>query len=113
MTVTKFVLEPIEHIGSAMGRLIRNTLQDLPVHLWPFALGFMVLVTFLILTMACGYRTKFFYIFGLEPAQSRRRTPSEVQMAGRIEELTKQVWITQDCLYTMRIKGFYYFQMEK
>ncbi len=86
MTVTKFVLEPIEHIGSAIGRLIRNTLQELPVHLWPFASGFLVLVTILTLIMACGYRTKF---FGLEPAH--RKTSSEAEMAVQIEDLTRQV----------------------
>ncbi len=92
VTVTQFVLEPLEHIGSAIGRLIGNTLQDLPLQLWPFAQAFVGFVTFLLLTMACGYKTNIFYMFGMEPGETRHsRRHIEAQMKDRSEELTHHV----------------------
>lgn len=69
MTVTKFVVEPLEHIGQAVGKLIHGTMRELPVQLWPFALAFLCLMTIFILTLVFGYRIKLFYLFGIEPGK--------------------------------------------
>ena len=91
VTVVRFIVEPLEHIGSAIGRMIRGTLQDLPVHLWPVALAFVAFVTFLLLTMACGYKARFFYIFGMEPGHQTEFKPKHQQLEFRIQELTNEI----------------------
>lgn len=97
VTLTKFFLEPLEHVGQGISKLISGTLQHLPVHLWPFALGFLCFMTFLLLILAFGYRIKLFHLFGIEPGKatvpqkSIEQSEEHKQLRSRVEELTCQV----------------------
>ena len=96
VTVTKFVVEPLEHIGHAVGKLIHGTLQELPIQIWPFALAFICMMSLFILTLVFGYRIKLFYLFGIEPGKhtprdSIRDKEQQKQLQDRIQDLSCQV----------------------
>ena len=96
VTITKFVLEPLEHIGHAFGKLIHGTLQELPIQIWPFAMAFICLMSFFFLILAFGYRIKLFYLFGIEPGRQTERAivndeKQREELHSRIQDLTCQV----------------------
>ena len=56
VTLTKFFVEPLEHIGRSLGKFIRAPLEDLPVQMWPIVLIFLVIVFTLAMIMGFGYQ---------------------------------------------------------
>ena len=90
------MVEPLGHIGHAVGKLIHGTLQELPIHIWPFAMAFICVMSVLLLILVFGYRIKLFYLFGVEPGR-HSRGPSikddrqQEELQSRIQDLTNQV----------------------
>lgn len=37
-TITRLILEPVEHVGEAISKFIKATLHNLPIYLWPVVL---------------------------------------------------------------------------
>ena len=96
VTITKFVVEPLEHIGHAVGKLIHGTLQELPIQIWPFAMAFICVMSFFLLILVFGYRIKLFYLFGIEPGKDTPRhaikdDKQQEELQSRIQDLTCQV----------------------
>jgi len=69
VTLTRMVLEPLHHLGSAFGQLLSGLMVELPFYMWfvaiPVLCGFLIL---LILVMA-GYKFNFAHIIGIEPGR--------------------------------------------
>ena len=59
VTLTKFCVEPVEHVGAALNLFLQRTLVGLPIYLWPVAIGFGVLMLVLLMIMMFGYRSVF------------------------------------------------------
>jgi Tfp pilus assembly protein PilO len=89
VTFTKFLLEPLEHIGRALSRFMRAPLEELPVQMWPIALAFMFLVVILVLVMAFGYNIRLPLWFGLEQSD-RKHIESVANMNKQIQKRLKK-----------------------
>ena len=91
MTITKFFLEPVEHIGQSVSLLIRGMLQDLPLHVWPIALLVLFVFVLLVMTMTSGYRLNFFHLIQVGPGERQAPAITPSTDVNRVEELTLQV----------------------
>ena len=98
VTITKFFLEPLEHIGQSVSLLIRGMLQDLPLHVWPIALLVLFIFVLLIMTMFAGYRVNFFHVIQVGPGERQPQAIASSADQNRVEELTSQVIIMSFCL---------------
>ena len=67
VTVSKFLLEPLQHLGEGVNRMVTTCLKDLPVHLWPIVLPILLLM---LLVMGFGYKIHIVHLFGLEPSKT-------------------------------------------
>ena len=68
MTITKFFVEPLEHIGGAISKFFKATLQDLPVYMWPVVLISILIILTLFLVIMQGYRVNILGpLLGIEP----------------------------------------------
>ena len=70
VTVSKFVLEPLQHLGEAVSKMVTTCLKDLPIHLYPVVLPILLLVWIMLLVMGFGYKIHLFHLFGLEPSKT-------------------------------------------
>ena len=70
VTLSKFLLEPLQHLGEGVNRMVTTCLKDLPVHLWPIVLPILLLVGMMLLVMGFGYKIHIVHLFGLEPSKT-------------------------------------------
>jgi hypothetical protein len=75
VTIIKFFLEPLEHVGEAVNKLVVSAYGGLPFYLWIPVSCILVILIFVI----AGYRLRTLF-FSLEPHQA-----SPVQAAVRYE----------------------------
>ena len=92
-TITKFLVEPLEHIGHSVNKFLRAILIGLPVTISPLVLAFVMFVCLFLLMMSCGYRVRVWPLFALEPtARPATTSPAnELRLQSRIDDLTQQV----------------------
>ena len=90
VTVTKFAVEPLEHIGVAVRKFILAMLYDVPYTLYPFLLVFAMLLVLMVLLLSFGYRIKLFYLLGLEPA-APPRVQVDPDTRQAVEDIRQQV----------------------
>lgn len=84
VTLTAFVFEPLEHIGTALSRTLQNILMDLPIYMWPFATMYLLFATLLGIVMIARYKTNFFHLVSIEPMPSDQcKTTREQQSVVR------------------------------
>eukprot|EP00058_Branchiostoma_floridae_P025163 XP_002610653.1 hypothetical protein BRAFLDRAFT_65844 [Branchiostoma floridae] len=67
VTLTKFFLEPMEHIGRSFSKFFGGVFHDLPVQLWPLAFLAVMLMSLLLMIMMAGYSINIPFIFSLQP----------------------------------------------
>ncbi|CAH1261312.1 CLCC1 [Branchiostoma lanceolatum] len=90
VTLTKFFLEPMEHVGRSFSKFFEGVFHDLPVQLWPFAFLAMMLMSLLLMIMAAGYSINVPFIFSLQPRAVNTVTlPLETQTC--MEDTRQQV----------------------
>ncbi|XP_070563542.1 chloride channel CLIC-like protein 1 isoform X2 [Ptychodera flava] len=59
VTVSKFVLKPLEHLGEAMGKFFNSVYKDLPVEVLSKAVLILIIVIVLVLIMLYCYNIRF------------------------------------------------------
>lgn len=96
VTITTFLLEPLEYIGEGIGKLVRGSLQGLPVYLWPYVLVFLTLLVLLILIMGCGYKIRLPFLFSLEP---HRMNVDPARLTQSLEDIQNQVTMATVTLF--------------
>ena len=69
-TLSSFLLEPIEHLGTCISRTVRNILIELPVYMWPFVMIYFILVSVMIFmaVVMTKCRTNLFHCVKFEPS---------------------------------------------
>ncbi|XP_078675152.1 chloride channel CLIC-like protein 1 [Branchiostoma floridae x Branchiostoma belcheri] len=90
VTLTKFFLEPMEHIGRSFSKFFEGVFHDLPPQLWPFAFLAVMLMSLLLMIMLAGYSINIPFIFNLQPRTVNTITlPLETQTC--MEDTRQQV----------------------
>ncbi|XP_078590701.1 chloride channel CLIC-like protein 1 isoform X2 [Branchiostoma floridae x Branchiostoma japonicum] len=90
VTLTKFFLEPMEHIGRSFSKFFGGVFHDLPVQLWPLAFLAVMLMSLLLMIMMAGYSINIPFIFSLQPRAVNTITlPLETQTC--MEDTRQQV----------------------
>ncbi|XP_035681618.1 chloride channel CLIC-like protein 1 [Branchiostoma floridae] len=90
VTLTKFFLEPMEHIGRSFSKFFGGVFHDLPVQLWPLAFLAVMLMSLLLMIMMAGYSINIPFIFSLQPRAVNTVTlPLETQTC--MEDTRQQV----------------------
>lgn len=93
-TITKFFVEPLEHIAHAVNKFLKAILIGLPVTIAPVVLGFIMVVCLFLLMMCCGYRVRIWPFVSFEPTPRPVMSVTSEQQhhhQQRIEDLTEQV----------------------
>lgn len=68
VTLTHFVVEPLSHVGLALGNFFKGTLAPLPFFMWPVVVFFILFVTFLLIIVKAGYRVHLpYFLARIEP----------------------------------------------
>ena len=70
VTLTNFIFEPLEHIGSSLSRMLRNMFADLPVLMWPCMAAYLVIISLFSIVTIVGCRTKVLPCITSAPKQS-------------------------------------------
>ena len=84
VTVANFVLEPLEHIGRHLGRFIRSTMAELPIHLQAVILPLLVVMILMVVMMVFGYRIRLFHFIGFEPSPTLPSLPTNDSASHRV-----------------------------
>ena len=84
VTVANFVLEPLEHIGRHLGRFIRSTMAELPIHLQAVIFPFLVVMILMVVMMLFGYRIRLFHFIGFEPSPTLPPLPTNDSASHRV-----------------------------
>jgi hypothetical protein len=87
VTLTKFIVEPFEHIGVGIKRFMLAMVEDVPFVLNPIFLVFGMTLIVLILIFISGYKINICHLIGLEPT---RQNP---QLTARIHEQDAEVTV--------------------
>lgn len=91
VTLTKFILEPLEHIGEAVGKMLEACVKDLPVQLWPVSLGLIIIGFLMTLIMCFGYKINLFYLLGMEPSNNPSLTANEKKLMKKLEDMSREL----------------------
>ena len=84
-------VEPLKHIGPAFGSLIKGIFQDMPLHMYPIALGCFMVIFIVILIMTCGYSINFMHLITIHaPA---RKEPAPIVPPPQNNRLLYEVFI--------------------
>ena len=70
MTITKFLVEPLEHIARAIGKALQALLEEIPVKVWPFFFVTLFIISFLVYLSVFRIRLRIYPFFTLEPAST-------------------------------------------
>ncbi len=90
VTVTKFLLEPVELMAASVRKCFVALLDGLPLYMWPVVLGFVVFMCPLALLVWRGYGLTVPFFFSIS-LPDRRAT-------AEIRHLTDQVCYTEGSL---------------
>ena len=83
-------MSPLKDIGTAFSEFIRALLIDLPLALYPVAIGTLALFLFLFLFMWFGYSIRLPFFFSIEPCP-RVAVGMSTDNTQAIEDVKKQV----------------------
>ena len=101
MTLTKFFLEPMQHIGVALSALIRGLLEDMPIFMWPISIAFAMSLIIFTLLIVSRYRLRFLWnVFQLEPAPLQAH--GAIQDAQQNQQATEAI---QDVQQNQQTRG--------
>lgn len=89
VTITKFVVEPLEHIGLGLKRFMLGMLEDVPFVFNGLFLSFAIFLVVLVLVLSFGYKIKLVHLLDIEPGHQRYHP--------RLRELEKKVHFLESC----------------
>ena len=90
VTFVRFFLSPLKDIGTAFSEFIRALLIDLPLALYPVAIGTFAFVLFLFLFMWFGYSIRLPFFLSIEPCP-RVAVGMTTDNTQALEDVKKQV----------------------
>ena len=86
-TLSKIILEPLNHIGPAFSSLIKGVFQGLPIQLYPIALVCFMVFFVIILIVGSGYDINLFHLICLRaPRQQPVIGYEQYQLPGRVPQ---------------------------
>ena len=90
VTFVRFFLAPLKDVGTAFSEFIRALLIDLPLTLYPVAIGTLAIFLFLFLFMWFGYSIRLPFFLSIEPCP-RVAVGVSTDNTQSIEDVKKQV----------------------
>ena len=67
VTFVRFFVSPLKDVGSSLSEFIRALLSDLPLTLYPIAIGLVSIFAFMLLFMWFGYSVRLPFFLSIEP----------------------------------------------
>lgn len=95
VTFVRFFVAPLKDVGSAMSEFIRALLIDLPLTLYPIAIGMVGMFLFMFLFMWFGYSIRLPFFLTIERSPQLSVADSQLQQA--IKDTSQQT-LSQVCI---------------
>lgn len=95
VTFVRFFVAPLKDVGSAMSEFIRALLIDLPLTLYPIAIGMVGMFLFMFLFMWFGYSIRLPFFLTIERSPQLSVAYSQLQQA--IKDTSQQT-LSQVCI---------------
>ncbi|ELU06457.1 hypothetical protein CAPTEDRAFT_228306 [Capitella teleta] len=103
VTLTRFLMEPLEHIALGFKRFIVAMVTDVPVMLYFPLLLFSMFLLFLLLIFLSGYRVDILYLFSLSPGNDQRQRIRSLEREN--ESLQRELAMTRNSMLPVASAG--------
>ncbi|XP_074642345.1 chloride channel CLIC-like protein 1 [Tubulanus polymorphus] len=90
VSITKFILEPVTHIGESISKFFRSILLHVPPVMYPVVIGCTLVCLFFLLILTFGYRIRLpFFMGAIEPTKQEQTSSKEFVKA--IESMKTEI----------------------